>query len=59
MSNIMDKFGISDDVKAQVYAQMRAASPRKQDTRPEHVRAYEDRPGPMQGRRGMYAHLDP
>ena len=29
------------------------------DPRPGRVRAYEDRPGPLRGRRGVTAHLDP
>jgi 60 kDa SS-A/Ro ribonucleoprotein len=28
------------------------------DNRPDHIKAYEDRPGPLQGRRGMYWHLE-
>lgn len=31
----------------------------QEDPRPEHVRRYEDRPGPLFGYRGVYSHLDP
>lgn len=30
----------------------------ERDNRPEHIRKYEDRPGPLYGHRGMIAHLD-